>query len=282
MPKIVCYPVTSRIHADTFGRALGAEVSDHVVPSDWAFLVGMSPEAGPLVKALKSQGTKVVGYWIGSDSMCALQDYRYRRAIPECDIHLTVHERIQAELSQWGVKSEVCYPCARNPSKGLPKCGEPKVGVYMPEPELYMLKETNDLASENPDLSFVYFGSGELGTLPSNVNNASRLSPEEAGELQNSFSMVLRLCRHDGYPVGGIETKQRNRHIIENFGGYPGFLYAETMEDANVFLRDETLHEGDFGPFPAYYREMGSDEAFKKRVFKAIGVEDDSQGKIAA
>lgn len=228
LPGMRIKPGTSKIHAETFARALGAVVDETPAPSsDWLMVVGMSPSDKELVDKLRADGQKVVAYWIGSDSMCAVQNEEFRKNIPECDVHIAVHERIADELSAWGIKAGVVYPCARTPSAGLGICESPLVGVYMPEPELYMLDECVEVANDNPALPFVFYGAEGYDGLPANVKDGGRMTPEEVGGLSDKISVMLRLCKHDGFPVGGIEMKMRNRHVIENFP-YPGFLYAET------------------------------------------------------
>jgi hypothetical protein len=81
------------------------------------------------------------------------------------------------------------------------------------------------------------------------------------------MSVMLRLVRHDGNPVSGIEAKQRNRHVVENFP-YDGFLYASTMEDVAKLLQDEKTHQADNGPWPWVYRARCGKEFFKEAVEK--------------
>jgi hypothetical protein len=268
MLKIVV-PVTSQIHADTFARALGVEVGR--VPTGeggWALFIGVSPS--PLIQEFKNKGYKVAAYWIGSDSAAALHQIAYRKNIDVYDKHICVHGRIQKELEAWGIKSEVVWPCARNESEGLPATKEKLVGVYMPEPSLYLFEECKQIAKENKDLPFIFYGSlFEMKDLPENVKDAGRMSPEETQNITDKISVMLRLVRHDGNPVGGIEMKQRNRHVITNFP-YEGFLYANTMEEVNQFLQDPLVHEGDFGPWPSYYRERCSKKEFKKEIERIL------------
>jgi hypothetical protein len=257
---------TSKIHADTFAIALGAEVVEAPAPGDdWIFLVGVDPSFRDRVISWRQNGIKVAGYWIGSDSLCAIQDENYRSRIPEFDVHFCVHERIQRELAEWKVDAKVLYPCARTPSTGLPPPTEKMVGVYMPEPNLYMLKETLEVVNENPELKFGFYGMGFDYDLPPNVENIGRRTPEEIGKFSDQMSVLLRLCKHDGNPVGGIELKQRDRHVVENYP-YSGFLYAETLDDVSRFLGDPKTHEGDYSPWGAFYREKCSRESFAATV----------------
>lgn len=288
---MVVYPGTSDLHSETFARALGVSVSksggtypgyDGASPEsihDWVFWVGANPAQKAQIEDLRAKGSKIAAYWIGSDSLMAIQDPEYRGHIPPCDVHFAVHERITGELRQWNVEATTVWPCARNFSQGLPKPQEPKVGVYMPHKgPLYQYDLTLEVARACPELPFVLFGGMEpYSDLPQNVTDAGRLTPQEAGNLQDSFSCLLRLCAHDGNPIGGIEMKQRNRHVISNFP-YEGFLYAHTFEDAVKYLSDIKTHEGDFGPYPAYYRERCSDRYFKQHIEEKIYVQ---QGKIA-
>lgn len=273
-------PGTSEIHSHTFATALGwrvdqkgglRDVSGVTEFGDKVLWVGPNPGQKAIIKDLRDAGAKVMAYWIGSDSMVALQDPEYRGHIPECDYHIAVHERIKKELSTWAIPSSVVWPCARNASKQLSKAPQPKVGVYMPHKgPLYQYDLTMEIIRDTPELPFVLFGGMEpYDNLPENCTDAGRLSPEEAGELQNSFSCILRLCFHDGNPIGGIETLQRGRNIITNYP-YDGFLYAKTYEDACTLLGDPKTHEENTGPWPAYYRERCGKEYFKNEVYKII------------
>jgi hypothetical protein len=260
----VVYPGTSTIHADTFARALEVGVGTEPLEGKTGLMVGVSPN--PFVKACKEKGMKMVGYWIGTDSYQALHQVAFRKNIDQFDVHICVHERIQKELEVWGIKAHVVWPCARNYSKGLPPATEKLVGVYMPEPTTYMFEECIQVARENTEIPFVFYGAmADMGELPPNCKDGGRMSPEETASISDRISVMLRLVRHDGNPVGGIECKQRNRHIIENYP-YDGFLYARTMADVNKFLRDDNVHFGDYGPWPSLYRERCSSENFKKEI----------------
>jgi len=249
---------TSKIHAETFGSALGGNA-----PEGWSFLVGVSPDSAGQIKKLREKGVKVAAYWIGSDSACAVQDPSYRANVPECDIHLGVHERIQQELSMWGVKSNVVYPCARNYSDGEPPPDNKCVGVYMPHTgSLYMYKQCVQVAKENPDLPFYFYGMAGYPGLPDNCIDGGRIKPEDSPKI----SVMLRLCEHDGFPVGGIEAKMRGLHVIENFP-YPGFLHAKNLDDVNNYLQSD-IHDGDQTDWPAWYREQCSPQRFNENVRK--------------
>jgi hypothetical protein len=261
---------TSAIHAETFAKALGWGVGTSPTQG-WCILCGVSPKDKELVANLRKDGVKVAGYWIGSDSLCAIQDTNFRRNVPELDLHLVVHERIQKELSLWKVESKVLYPCARNyvTSHVLPK--EKTVGIYSPSPspnDLYMHDLCVQIATENPGVKFVFYGAS-YDALPENARSAGRMEPDDTQDLYSQFSCILRLCLHDGFPVGGIEAKVRGLHIIENFP-YPGFLYAPTVEKVNEYLHDEATFQIDSGPFPAWYRQECCKEAFKEKTWKLL------------
>lgn len=271
-------PGTSRIHSDTFAKALEAKVSLDPLNenTDWIFVVGASPEALTFVPEARKQGKKVALYWIGSDSLTALGDSVYRKNIPECDIHFSVHERIQEELESWGVKSNVVYPCARNyfTKDEVPKrrsVGR-SVGVYSPSPgpnDLYMFNECLQVARENRDVEFIFYGADAYSKMPDNCVDAGRMTPEDTKDIYARVGCIMRLVQHDGFPVGGIEAKIRNMKIIENFP-YPGFEFAETLEDVNKLLKKEETFQEDKGPWPSFYREMCAPKAFKKNIEAAL------------
>lgn len=266
----VVVPVTSQIHSDTFAKALGWDVSTEPEGTHWALFVGGAPNQ--LAKKFKDAGSKTACYWIGSDSLQAQQQVAVRKNIDVYDVHLCVHQRIKQELEAWGVRAEVVWPCARNLSVGLGPTQEKLVGVYMPEPSMYMFEECKQVARENPDIPFVFYGAMfEMGELPANVKDAGRMAPEETSTLTDRMSCMLRLVRHDGNPVSGIEMKQRNRHVIENYP-YDGFLYAYTMDDVNRWLRDPKTHQMDESPWGALYRERCSRTNFKKEVLRICGL----------
>jgi len=265
--KIVVVPVTSEIHSQTFAQALGCEVVIDPTPCAWAIFIGVTPDIVTKVAEFRKLGAKVAGYWIGSDSFAAMSNVQYRASIPKLDLHLVVHERIQRELASWGVESKVLYPCARN---FVPNGNRPQgkaVGIYAPTPgknDLYMFKVCKQIARENPRLRFIFYGAS-YDSLPENCEDAGRMSPESTQDLYSQFSVILRLCSHDGFPVGGIEAKIRGLHIIENFQ-YPGFLFADTIEKVNELLNDEETHKVDNGPWPAWYREQCHPDTFKENV----------------
>jgi hypothetical protein len=268
--EISVIPVTSQIHAETFARALGGKVTTN--PSGaFAFFVGVAPNCIPLVLEAKKKGIKTAAYYIGSDSWCALQDEKYRAGIPKFDVNICVHERIRSELSTWGVESTVVWPCPRvvhKEQKITKKC----VGSYQPSPvngDTYYFAETCEIARQHPDLSFLFWGSPQYPELPKNVTDAGRLSPEEASDILSNVSCVLRLTRHDGHPVGGIEAKMRGLHVLENFP-YPGFLYCEHLQAVHMLLNEQTTHEIDRTEWPEFYRQVCSPASFKEKICRIL------------
>ena len=248
----------------------------------WVFVTGISPESKEKVEKLRKSGVKVAAYWIGSDSLCAVTDEKYRKNIPEYDIHFCVHERIQKELAGWQVSSHVLYPCWRNFLATTSQKKKKLVGVYMPDPgRLYMYTECVKIAEENSNLNFLFYGLQKYDNLPKNVLHGGRLTPEQVAEKTSDITVMLRLTQHDGFPVGGIEAKIRNLHVIENYP-YPGFLFARTMEDVNEYLRDDLVHAGDSGPWPSWYRENCSPERFKEQVFSCLNQPSESLLSIRA
>lgn len=264
-------PVTSQIHAVTFAMALGGTVTSIAPFGAFAFFVGVDPSCTEAVEYCRRQGIKTVGYYIGSDSLCALQNKEFRENIPAFDVTLCVHSRIRNELAMWGVKSHVVWPCPRKvheEQKIIGKC----VGVYQPSPyvenDLYCFNECVDLANELPSLPFLFYGA-KYEALPPNVLDAGRLQPEEVSDLYSKMSCVLRLVKHDGFPVSGIEAKMKGLHVIENYP-YEFFIYADNKQHIVSSLKDQSTHETDKGIGPEVYRRECSPESFKRKVFEII------------
>jgi hypothetical protein len=262
-------PITSQIHSDTFAQALGAKVlTEPNGDSGWAFFTGGSPT--PLYKTFKDAGYRNAVFWIGSDSAAALHQVAIRKNIDTYDVHFCVHERIKKELELWGVNAHVVWPCARNYSEESTPPKQRLVCVYIPTRELYLYDECRQVASENPDIDFIFYGSMfEMENLPPNVKDAGRMKPEETANISNDSSVMLRLVRHDGMPISCIEMLQRGRNCITNYP-YEGMMYARTMDDVNKLLRDGKTHEMNDGPWPAYFRERCSKESFKRNVERVI------------
>jgi hypothetical protein len=265
--SVVIVSGTSEIHSQTFAQALGCEVVKDPVPCAWAFFVGVTPGLKEKVDGFKALGAKTCGYWIGSDSFAALQNPKHRAGIPEFDLHVAVHERICKELASWGVKSEVLYPCARNFVTDGGHPDDKVIGIYAPTPrsnDIYMFDVCKQIAKENPDKRFIFYGA-TYDELHENCTDSGRMSPEETKDLYSKFSVILRLCQHDGFPVGGIEARIRGLNVIENYP-YPGFLFADTIEKVNELLNDEDTHKIDTGPWPAWYREQCHPDTFKEKL----------------
>lgn len=270
MTGVSVIPVTSTIHAETFAQALGCEVTLNPQSGAWAFFVGVGPQAAPFVEACKLRGIKTAAYWIGSDSLCAFTQPDYRARIPVFDKHICVHARIQNELAQWGVKAHVVWPCPR-------KVGETQkpgkyIGTYQPTPEsegdIYLFEQTVQIARQ-VDKPFLFYGAQTYPYLPSNAIDAGRLTPEEVSNLYGQFSCILRLCKHDGHPVGGIEAKMKGLHIVENYP-YEGFLFADTPKSIIMLLNDPMTHENDKSEWPRFYRHVCSPQAFKRNVWQIL------------
>lgn len=272
---LTVFPGTSEIHAQTFANALGAEVSRDFRPDAEAVLfVGVSPHLTPISNQYREAGKKLIGYWIGSDSLCALQDARYRAHVPVMDQHLTVHDRITKELKAWKVESDVVYPCPRGVFETEPFPAEPKVGIYMPGAEpLYMFFECMEVARSLPEMKFLLFGATTYPELPPNVEIFGRHDPNESKTVFSEVTCILRLCQHDGFPVGGIEARMRGRKVIENYP-YPGFTSVETMDDVVEALKNPETHKDDpLDPWPAWYRLECSPRRFKENVCQTARLE---------
>ena len=258
---------TSVVHAETFAKALGVGVVTMPTPQDWVFSVGVSPSQTTFLNEAKAQGAKLCAYWIGTDSFIAKQNPQYRVGLAAFDLHLTVHERISTELLSWGIESQVVWPCPKWQGRPTDKWPDsPTVGVYEPGDDFYWPKACVQIAKECPEIKFLWYGADPFMKTPDNIEWLGRVD----GSVYDRMTCLLRLCRHDGNPVGGIEAKQRGLHVIENYP-YAGFLPVNSIDEAVAYLKRSKTHKIDDSIWPAFYREHCSAENFKKQVETICG-----------
>jgi len=261
---------TSEIHSQTFAQALGAQVTTD--PSgQWAFFVGVGPHLWTQVEYCKKKKIKTCAYWIGSDSLCAFNSKEYRSRVPEFDVHIGVHKRMQNELASWGIMSHVVWPCPRSVyQEQVP--GE-FIGCYQPTPyadnDIYMFHQCVDIANRMPTKKFLFYGAPNYIDLPRNVMDAGRMTPGQVSNLYQEMSCVLRLTQHDGHPVGGIEAKMRGLHVIENYP-YEGFLFADNTKSIMMLLEDEATRSIDTSEWPEFYRNVCSPTSFREKVCQIL------------
>lgn len=251
------------LHADTIARALGGEVVSEVTPCDWMVFPFVHPNMIPLVEKCREQGIKTCGYWLGSDSFMAACKAWER--IPKFDLHISVHERLQKELADVGINSEVVYFLARNLPTGVYEECEPTAAIYMPTPKgKYKFSFVCEIASDPKmhDIKFRFYGREDLGILPDNCRNYGKLSPAEASDLVwNKCTVVLRPTVHDGLPQNVIEAKMARKHCIVDYP-YQGCLYAKTTDQFVDLLLDPNTHKPDISDWPQWYFNNCSPQAF--------------------
>lgn len=260
------------IHAETFAKALGAKLVDpndeDAYECDWYMMQFITPASHQAVAECNSRGVRTIGYWIGSDSWRALKDGHIRKMIPNFDVEFCVHKRIQDELHAWKRDPVILSSPVRvvpEPTGPTP----PLVGVYMPHTKgVYSFHRVVEIAQRVPHLPFVFYGA-QLPTLPENCANVGPLTPEGASELLRSFSVVLRICDHDGFPQNVIETKMLGKNAITNYP-YEGCFYGDTDDKIVELLNDLRTHQPDFSEWPSLYRQNCSPSAFHDTVMETL------------
>jgi hypothetical protein len=257
------------IHADTISDLLNIDIVEEIQPTDWMMFLYITPRLTKMVHKCREMGIKTVGYWLGSDSEAALSE-ECQKMLPDFDVDLVVHDRNREELESWGRNAiTVPFPCRRVPDLApLPKVK--RVGIYVPNVSgKYGFDRMVSVAQHMPDLNFIFYGAPVLRTLPKNCHNAGRLSPEGASELLKTFTCLLRITTHDGYPQNIIEMKMLNRNVICNYP-YQDCIHAETNEEIIQHLSKEETHQLDTSGARERYIEMCSPESFKKNVLGAL------------
>lgn len=262
------------IHESTIATALG--INYGTSESDMVLRWGSGTKAGVFifptpamakdVETARKHGKVTIAYWIGSDAYRVARDRVYQRRLPKFDMNLCVHERLQVDLHDARIRSEVLYLPVRDVPAIVTQEVKSQVAVYMPSNKgNYKCALVCEIAESIKSLPFVFYGSNDLPALPSNVTNVGRLSTRQVTDVLRSASVILRLTNNDGFPSNIIEAKMLGKQVVCNYP-YKGVIYGAQPKQVVEILSKEETHKPDTSDAVQWYRDECSPSAFKKRL----------------
>jgi len=178
---------------------------------------------------LRDCDTKI-GIWVGTD---VLQLQKMVKKIPEAprwinqflDLKLAGSENLKEELEEMGLEIDgvletpprYIFECKPLPADGF------KIGLYAPpnRAEFYYTELMLEVAKEFPDIQFRLYGHlrefNEDDILANRItNNVWDLGYINMDENIDSFSAIIRVCKHDAISNSLIEYMQAGRYAITN------------------------------------------------------------------
>ena len=182
---------------------------------------------------------KKIIQWIGSD-VEDLKNLTWKmnrvvvKVLKNKDVitkHICNSYSLKKELGEMGIKASVVHaPLDINKFKIRPLPKEYTCGIYFTDgrPEMYYFKYMLDLAKNTPDIKFLFFGG--YGEYFPACNNMRYLGWEkDITKVIDQCSVVLRLTKHDGFPLSPIEFLLSGRQILTNFKD-PDFKYVNHID----------------------------------------------------
>lgn len=223
-------------HGRRVAKLIGADYCDPIIlrskPHEYklVYLVGCFPENGmgnwlPFYDSVSSyfkKGLINVVQWIGTDvlhtgrvSFSALKDCK--DGFNKRFVQLCQSEDNLKELTSMGFNVKLLsMPIQIDAASSLPLPKDFTVAIYdhgNSQEDIYCLPLMRDIIQSMPDIQFIYFGSD---VMKGEDHNCKFLGHGVIDEIIAQSSCLLRITRHDGFPVTPIEFLNHNRPTVTN------------------------------------------------------------------
>lgn len=173
-------------------------------------------------KKLKKDLKRVI-HWIGSDIVHMIKQPTFfdlqslLKPVNDKLIQFSQTEGNKKELDKLGFNSEVLHlPIDITESPMIPYPKDFTVGIYdhgSSDYDVYNQEVMESIIKAMPDTNFVYFGDNRLKGKDKNVRF---LGYKPIEDIIKDTTVLLRITKHDGFPVGAIEFLRYNRPTITN------------------------------------------------------------------
>ena len=173
--------------------------------------------------ALKKGVTRII-HWIGSDILilknmpCShthlkgLVDVINKQFTQFCQT-----ESNRVELEELGLKTKVCPLPVDIYDQEVPLPGEFTVAIYDHNTnDIYCQPLMIEIIKSMPDINFIYFGSDEMKMVRHDLENLKMIGRRPLSEILRKSSVLLRITKHDGFPVSPVEFLASGRQVIIN------------------------------------------------------------------
>ena len=165
-------------------------------------------------------GKKVVTHWIGTDVYNFYNGIHPYKGLGLSQIHLACSGPLARELQEKGVNSHVLPLAPFHMSMELvPMPKTHAVLAYLPEgrEDFYGIGFVRQAAAHWPSLPFYVVANGKARLFPEdNIYPLGHLDTEQMEALYKKISILIRITRHDGWPMMVMEALAKGRHVICN------------------------------------------------------------------
>jgi hypothetical protein len=232
------------VHEHILAKQLGASIIPFstVHMMKYQVIIFLGAFAGRRMRRLralniKSPGTKIYIWWIGTDVLNAMtkKDYGLPSMRTIRATHLCVSKDIQRELLGIGVHAEL-LPLVPDISKYKPWPLPPHytVAVYMPSSalEFYGYSKVRTIILNTPDIKYLIYGNKDKSPFSTYPNVSDMGWVTDTSQIMKMSSCLLRLTQHDGFPKSVIEAICTGRYVITNHE----FPFVDNISDINAII----------------------------------------------
>lgn len=244
------------------------------------------------------EGLKSVIHWIGTDivHMRTMANFQQVRALADGYnrkfTQFCQSEVNQAELKEMGIKAELLtLPIDVPEVEPLALPDEFTVAIYdhgQSREDIYCKALMSDIIKSMPDVKFLIYGEEFAIGSERNYRFIGRVDSIESVIKQSS--LMLRVTKHDGFPVGPVEFLVHNRPTVTNNNfkyqvkiDFDGSINERTVPIVKKQIigkiRDMIAGEVkvDFESAKKYYRALLSPHKLKRRLRAIAGITGGTQ-----
>ena len=121
------------------------------------------------------------------------------------------------ELRDLGLKVKVCPLPVDIYDREIPLPKDFTVAIYDHNTnDIYCQPLMLEVIKSMPDINFIYFGSDEMKMIRHDLENMKILGRRPIEEIMAKTSVLLRITKHDGYPVSPVEFICSKRPVLIN------------------------------------------------------------------
>ena len=193
-------------------------------------------------------------------------------------------ESNRKELEELGLKAKVCPLPVDIYDREIPLPKNFTVAIYDHNTnDIYCQPLMIEVIKSMPDINFVYFGSDDMAMIHHDLKNMKILGRRPIEEIMAQTSVLLRITKHDGYPVSPVEFLCSNRQVIINHD-FAGMLKVEgslTDEKGIVEMKKDIMTKirhakksvptnSQFNTIRSYYAKEFDPKRLRREVLKLI------------
>lgn len=236
-PRLLVTSLGAANHGVEIAKALGADFRDDTLfkPDQYKaiYIIGfynrsddLKAHANIIANYKKRENFKIILHFVGADIYWlrhrTYKDLKYLSGALNLQCHhiLSENEQAQMELADMGIRSEIVPIPPYNDYEVKPLPDKFKMATFLTnysDFDKYCFEETLSIIRATPDIQWSAYGDAADKSIQyPNLKCVGTLSKDAWKEFVYDHSCLLRIVRHDTFPLASAEFMLAGRDVITN------------------------------------------------------------------